>query len=69
MAIQKQSSWRFIFPTVNSPWNLRHVRCDPAGAVFQETLNDLSERDREAAASDAVIVSDEFGLLVFNAFF
>ena len=25
----------------------KNPRCDPAGAVFQETLNDLSERDRE----------------------
>lgn len=33
------------------------LRCDPAGAVFQETLNDLSERDREAPPTgDAVIV-------------
>ena len=27
------------------------VRCDPAGAVFQETLHELPQRDREATGA------------------
>ena len=45
----KHQNWIFGWkhPTNQLEKSPKNPRCDPAGAVFQETLNDLSERDRE----------------------